>query len=56
VSGAGDAFLVTTALCLASGADIWKAMYVGSVASASQVSRIGNNPLTTEEMLRQLSE
>jgi len=55
VSGAGDAFLVSTALCLASGADIWKAMYIGSVASACQVSRIGNNPLTTEDLLRQLS-
>ena len=56
VSGAGDAFLVTTALCLASGADIWKAIYIGSIASACQIGRIGNVPLSRKELLEKLHE
>ena len=54
VAGAGDAFLVGTALCLATGADIWRAMYMGSIASACQVSRLGNLPVTREELVEQL--
>jgi len=42
VSGAGDAFLVTTASSLAAGSSIWTAIYMGSIASAYQVSRLGN--------------
>ena len=54
VSGAGDAFLVSTALCLTTGADIWSAIYIGSIASACQVSRMGNVPLSRGELLQQL--
>lgn len=54
VAGAGDAFLVGTALCLATGTDIWRAMYIGSIASACQVSRLGNRPVTREELVEQL--
>lgn len=55
VSGAGDAFLVGTALCLTAGADIWAAIYIGSIASACQVSRAGNVPLSRGEILQQLN-
>jgi len=51
VSGAGDAFLVSTALALAVGADIWSSIFIGSVASACQVARIGNVPLSRNELL-----
>ena len=51
VSGAGDAFLVSTALALAVGADIWSSIFIGSVASACQVARIGNVPLSRSELL-----
>ena len=54
VSGAGDALLVSTALCLASGSDIWSALYIGSIASACQVSRVGNFPLTANDLVQQL--
>ncbi|XXK27904.1 PfkB family carbohydrate kinase [Arenicellales bacterium nBUS_45] len=54
VSGAGDAFLVSTAMCLAAGEDIWAAIYVGSVASACQVSRVGNTPLTRKELMEKM--
>ncbi len=55
VAGAGDAFLVGAALALAAGADIWMAAYIGSIASACQVNRVGNLPLKTEEIFQELS-
>ncbi len=48
-SGAGDALLVTCSMCLAAGATIWEAAYMGSLASAIQVSRVGNIPLKYQE-------
>ena len=54
VSGAGDAFLVSTAICLASGANIWSAIYIGSIASACQVSRLGNTPLSKDDLLQEI--
>lgn len=42
VAGAGDAMLITAALSLGAGASIWEAAFLGSVASACQVSRVGN--------------
>jgi rfaE bifunctional protein kinase chain/domain len=52
VSGAGDAFLVSTAICLAVGASIWTATYIGSIASACQVGRMGNVPLSKDDLLQ----
>jgi rfaE bifunctional protein kinase chain/domain len=54
VAGAGDSFLTCASMALASGADIWKSSYLGSLAAACQVSRIGNIPLTTEELKMEL--
>jgi len=54
VAGAGDSFLTCASMSLASGADIWKASYLGSLAAACQVGRIGNIPLTTEELNMEL--
>ena len=54
VSGAGDAFLISTALSLASGQDIWNAIYIGSIASSCQVRRVGNKPLLRQELLDKL--
>ena len=45
-AGAGDAMLATAALALASGGNVWECAYLGSLASAIQVSRVGNIPLT----------
>ena len=50
VAGAGDAFLVSSAMALSAGASIWEASYLGSLASAIQVSRVGNIPLKSEEL------
>tara|TARA_R110001592_G_scaffold175466_1_gene414586 strand:+ start:6077 stop:7522 length:1446 start_codon:yes stop_codon:yes gene_type:complete len=56
VAGAGDSMLITTGLALACGANPWQAAGLGSVASAIQVSRLGNQPLDKEEFLRVLRE
>jgi len=55
VAGAGDSVLISTALALTSGASIWAAAAIGSMAAAIQVSRIGNSPLSTHDLLRSLS-
>ena len=48
VSGAGDSFLTCASMSMAVGADIWKSSYLGSLAAACQVGRIGNIPLNPE--------
>lgn len=53
-AGAGDAFLVASAMGLAAGASIWEAVYLGSLASGVQVSRIGNIPLGYQELMEVL--
>ncbi|HXL84769.1 MAG TPA: PfkB family carbohydrate kinase [Casimicrobiaceae bacterium] len=44
-AGAGDSFLAAAALALVTGADLWRSAYLGSLAAACQVGRIGNTPL-----------
>ncbi len=56
VAGAGDSLLIASALTLASGGTIWEAAYLGSLAAAIQVSRVGNTPIQSEELLRLLEE
>ena len=55
VAGAGDSLLIASALTLASGGNIWEAACLGSLAAAVQVGRVGNTPLRTEELMRELS-
>jgi len=50
VSGAGDSLLISSAMTLAAGGDIWEAACIGSIAAALQVSRIGNIPLKNKEL------
>ncbi len=54
VAGAGDALLATSALGLAAGASIWESAYLGSVAAAIQVSRVGNIPLQLDALIQEL--
>ena len=56
VAGAGDSLLIAGALALASGATIWEAAYLGSLAAALQVGRVGNTPIRTKELLQLLQE
>jgi rfaE bifunctional protein kinase chain/domain len=56
VAGAGDCLLVATSMALVSGADIWQSAYLGSIAAACQVGRVGNLPLTKAEIIAELNE
>lgn len=56
VAGAGDSMLVVASLALACGASIWEASVLASLAAAVQVSRVGNIPLKSEDLLRELSK
>ncbi len=50
-AGAGDSLLVCTAMAMAVGRSIWESLYLGSLAAACQVGRIGNVPLSASELL-----
>jgi rfaE bifunctional protein kinase chain/domain len=56
VAGAGDSLLIASALALASGGSIWEAAYLGSLAAAIQVGRVGNTPIRTKELLQLLRD
>lgn len=55
VAGAGDSLLTCASMALAVGADIWKSAYLGSVAAACQIGRVGNSPLRADELITDLS-
>ena len=54
VSGAGDSLLITSALALVCGSTIWDAAFLGSLAASIQVGRVGNTPLTSLELEKNL--
>lgn len=54
-AGAGDSFLVMSSLAMVAGANIWQASYLGSLAAACQVGRIGNVPLTAADIEREIN-
>lgn len=54
VAGAGDSMLITSAMSLACGANIWEASCLGSIAAAIQVGRVGNTPLQIRELMQEL--
>lgn len=49
-AGAGDSLFTATAMALAAGADIWRASYLGALAAACQVGRVGNLPVTAADI------
>jgi len=54
VSGAGDSMLIVSALALRLGARLSEAAYLGSLASAIQVGRQGNQPIAFNELSQEL--
>jgi rfaE bifunctional protein kinase chain/domain len=56
VAGAGDSFFMGSAMALCVGANIWQSSYLGALAAALQVSRVGNSPLTTAELVAEIDE
>jgi len=55
VAGAGDSLFCVASLAVTLGESLWTAALLGSIAAASQVGRVGNIPLTAEDM-KQLLE
>jgi len=55
VSGAGDSMLISASMALAVGADVWQSAYLGSIAAACQVTRVGNTPLSAAELSSELA-
>ncbi|MEM7503748.1 MAG: PfkB family carbohydrate kinase [Pseudomonadota bacterium] len=54
VAGAGDSLLTCCSMALSVGASIWQAAYLGSIAAACQVSRVGNRPLEAGVLLEEI--
>lgn len=54
VSGAGDCLLMCASMALVAGATIWESAYLGSIAAACQVGRVGNSPLMAAEVIQEL--
>lgn len=54
-AGAGDSLFTALSLALRSGVEIWESAYIGALAAAVQVSRVGNIPLTTTDLVAELN-
>lgn len=54
VVGAGDSFFTCAAMALCAGVDIWQSAYLGSLAAACQVARLGNVPLSVSDLLAEI--
>ena len=50
IAGAGDSLLTCASMAMAVGCNIWQAAYLGSLAAACQIGRIGNIPLRPAEL------
>ena len=53
-AGAGDSLLAASSMCLALGINIWQSAFIGSLAAACQVGRLGNVPLRAGELISEL--
>ena len=47
---------MSAAMALRVGADIWQSSYLGALAAALQVSRVGNIALTVAELVAEIDE
>ncbi|UPY38180.1 PfkB family carbohydrate kinase [Sediminicoccus sp. KRV36] len=56
VAGAGDSFFTCAAMALCRGVDIWRSAYLGSLAAACQVSRVGNTPLGLRDLFAEIDD
>lgn len=48
--GCGDALLAAATLALAAGATLMQAAYLGNAAAAIEISRLGNHPVSTDDL------
>jgi rfaE bifunctional protein kinase chain/domain len=54
VAGAGDSFFISSTMAMRVGADIWQSSYLGALAAALQVSRVGNSPMSVAELVSEI--
>jgi bifunctional ADP-heptose synthase (sugar kinase/adenylyltransferase) len=54
VAGAGDSFFISSTMAMRVGADIWRSSYLGALAAALQVSRVGNSPMSVAELVSEI--
>lgn len=54
VAGAGDSLLISASMAIAVGASVMEGAYIGSIAAACQVGRVGNIPLSIHELEREI--
>ncbi len=54
VAGAGDSFFTCASMALCAGVDIWRSAYLGSLAAACQVARVGNIPLSIADLMAEI--
>ena len=55
VSGAGDSLLTCSSMAKVVGANVWESAYLGSIAAAIQVSRVGNIPIKKYELIEEIN-
>ena len=53
-AGAGDSLLTCTSMALCAGLDIWRSVYLGSIVAGCQVARLGNTPLTQQDLAAEI--
>jgi rfaE bifunctional protein kinase chain/domain len=56
VAGAGDSFFACASLARCCGIDIWRSTYLGALAAACQVSRVGNLPLELNDLITEIDD
>jgi len=54
VAGAGDSLLISTAMTMACGGNIWESSCLGAIVASIQVGRVGNTPIQSNEILQEL--
>jgi rfaE bifunctional protein kinase chain/domain len=54
VAGAGDSFFTCASMALCAGIDVWQGTYLGALAAACQVARVGNVPLTSRDVIAEI--
>lgn len=55
-AGAGDILMVYSSMAMAAGCSVWEAAYLGSLAAACQVGRVGNIPLTVDDLRTEIDK
>ena len=56
VAGAGDSLLISSSMAIALNSNIWETSFIGSLSAALQISKIGNIPVRSKELISNLKK